>query len=74
MTRRSKGKLQTELEDLDLPNPVIRSHYAHGFAKRYVRDDPLLRTDRATDSITSYGVNKNVENLPQIASTVCRDH
>ena len=66
MTRQYKGKLQTELEDLDLPNPVIRSHYAHGFAKQYVRDDRLLRTEPATNDVTDYGVKKNVENLPQL--------
>ena len=66
VTRHYKGKLQTELEDLDLPNPVIRSHYAHGFAKQYVRDDRLLRTEPATNDVTDYGVNKSVENLPQL--------
>ena len=66
VTKRYKGKLQTELEDLDLPNPVIRSHYAHGFAKQYVRDDRWLRTEPATHDVTDYGVNKNVENLPQL--------
>src|SRR5207244_2244441 len=66
VTRQYKGKLQTELEDLDLPNPVIRSHYAHGFTKQYVRDDRLLRTEPATNDVTDYGVNKDVENLPQL--------
>ena len=66
VTRQYKGKLQTEIEDLDLPNPVIRSHYAHGFAKQYVRDDRLLRTEPATNDVTDYGVKKNVENLPQL--------
>ena len=66
VTRQYKGKLQTELEDLDLPNPVIRSHYAHGFAKQYVRDDRLLRTEPATNDVSDYGVKKNVENLPQL--------
>jgi hypothetical protein len=66
VTRQYKGKLQTELEDLDLPNPVIRSHYAHGFAKQYVRDDRLLRTEPATNDVTDYGVHKNVANLPQL--------
>jgi hypothetical protein len=64
VTRQYKGKLQTELEDLDLPNPVIRSHYAHGFSKPDVRDDRLLRTKPATHDATDYGVKKNVENLP----------
>ena len=31
-----RGKLQTEIEDMHLPNPVIRSHYANGFIKQYV--------------------------------------
>jgi hypothetical protein len=42
---------------------VIRSHYGHGFAKQYVRDDRLLRTEPATNNVYDYGVNKDVENL-----------
>lgn len=30
ITSRHRGKLQTEIEDMHLPNPVIRSHYANG--------------------------------------------
>jgi len=66
LTRQYKGKRQIELEDLDLPNPIIRSHCAHGFAKQYVRDDPLLRTEPAANDVTDYGVNKSVEHLPQL--------
>ena len=28
ISKHYRGKLQTEIEDMDLPNPVIRSHYA----------------------------------------------
>jgi len=56
--------LQTVIEDLPLPNPVIRSHYQHGFLKQYVRDHCLLRTEPATNNVTDYGVGKAVENLP----------
>jgi hypothetical protein len=66
VTKKYKGKLQTVIEDLDLPNPVIRSHYGHGFAKQYVRDNRLLRTEPATNDVRDYGVNKDVENLPQL--------
>jgi hypothetical protein len=45
---------------------VIRSHYGHGFAKQYVRDDRLLRTEPATNNVYDYGVNKDVENLPAL--------
>ncbi|MEI9975676.1 MAG: hypothetical protein WDO73_28605 [Ignavibacteriota bacterium] len=66
VTKEYKGKLQTVIEDLDLPNPVIRSHYGHGFAKQYVRDDRILRTEPATNNVYDYGVKKDVENLPQL--------
>jgi hypothetical protein len=66
ITREYKGKLQSVIEDLDLPNPVIRSHYGHGFAKQYVRDGRNLRTEPATNNVYDYGVNKDVANLPQL--------
>src|SRR5258708_16975023 len=66
VTKEYKGKLQSVIEDFDLPNPVIRSHYGHGFAKQYVRDDRLLRTEPATNNVYDYGVNKDVENLPRL--------
>src|SRR5260370_13002695 len=72
-----KGKLQTVIEDLDLPNPVIRTHYAHGSLKQYVRDHLCLRTEPATNDVTAYGVKKAVENLPQLReklSAVCDNY
>jgi hypothetical protein len=67
ITRYHRGKLQTVIEDLNLPNPVIRSHYRKGFLKQYVRDRFLLRTESATNNVyTDYGVGKAVENLPPL--------
>ena len=66
ITKQYRGKLQTVIEDMDLPNPVIRSHYGNGFAKQYVRDHLALRTEPATNNVTDYGVKKAVENLPQL--------
>ena len=66
ITPRYRGQLQTVIEDLDLPNPVERSHYKHGFLKQYVRDHLLLRTEAATNDVTDYGVRKAVEQLPQL--------
>ncbi|MBO0737592.1 MAG: hypothetical protein J2P48_13635 [Alphaproteobacteria bacterium] len=62
--------MQSVIEDLDLPNPVIRSHDGHGFAKQYVRDGRTLRTEPATNNVCDYGVNKGVENLPQFRDTM----
>src|SRR6202007_1955406 len=58
VTKQYKGKLQTVIEDLDLPNPVIRSHYGNGFIKQYVRDHLLLRTEPATNNVNDYGVKR----------------
>ena len=68
VTRFHHGKLQTVIEDLDLPNPVIRSHYRKGFIKQYVRDHLILRTEPATNDVTDYGVKKAVTNLDSLRS------
>jgi DNA-binding transcriptional ArsR family regulator len=64
ITRKYRGKLQTVIEDMHLPNPVIRSHYGNGFVKQYVRDHLLLRTEPASNNVNDYGCKKAVENLP----------
>jgi hypothetical protein len=64
VTRQYEGKLQTEIEDLHLGNPVMRSYYKNGFAKHYVRDHDVLRIEAATNNVyKDYGINKAVENL-----------
>jgi hypothetical protein len=66
VTKRYRGQLQTVIEDLDLPNPVIRSHYGHGFIKQYVRDHLLLRTEAASNNVADYAVPKAIQHLPQL--------
>jgi len=66
VSKRYRGKLQTEIADMKLPNPVIRSHYRNGFIKQYVRDHLTLRTEPASNNVNDYGVNKAVENLPAL--------
>jgi hypothetical protein len=70
ITKHYRGKLQTEIEDMHLPNPVIRSHYANGFIKQYVRDHLALRTEPASNNVNDYGLNKAVENLPALRKTL----
>jgi hypothetical protein len=55
ISKHYRGKLQTEIEDMDLPNPVIRSHYGNGFVKQYVRDHLILlpRRRATTSTITA---------------------
>src|SRR6202043_68265 len=70
ITKHYRGKLQTEIEDMNLPNPVIRSHYGNGFIKQYVRDHLILRTESASNNVNDYGVKKPVENLPVLRETL----
>ena len=64
ITKQYSGKLQTEIEDLHLGNPVMRSYYKNGFAKHYVRDYDVLRFETASNDVKGdYGINKAVENL-----------
>jgi hypothetical protein len=73
ITKRHKGKLQTTIEDLNLANPVIRSHYKNGFIKQYVRDERILRTESATNDVREdYGIGKAVENLPPLRQKLQR--
>src|SRR6516164_5222697 len=77
LTKLYRGKLQTVIEDIHLPNPVIRSHYGNGFIKQYVRDHLILRTEPATNNVTDYGLKKAVENLPQLRdkfSAICANY
>ena len=70
ISKHYRGKLQTEIEDMNLPNPVIRSHYGNGFIKQYVRDHLILRTEAASNNVHDYGVNKSVQNLPTLRTAM----
>jgi len=65
VTKHYRGKL-----DMDLPNPVIRSHYRNGFIKQYVRDHLILRTEAASNNVNDYGVKKAVEHLPALRQSL----
>jgi hypothetical protein len=66
VTTRYRGKLETRIEDLELPNPVIRSYYRDGSIKQYVRDHLLLRTEATSNNVTDFGVPKAIAAVPQL--------
>ena len=66
VTKRYHGKLETLIEDLELPNPVIRSYYRDGSIKQYVRDHLLLRTEATSNNVRDFGVPKAIEAVPQL--------
>lgn len=66
ITQRYRGKLETIIEDLDLPNPVIRSYYRDGSVKQYVREHLGLRTEATSNNVADFGVPKAIGALPQL--------
>jgi hypothetical protein len=70
VTKRYRGKLETLIEDLDLPNPVIRSYYRDGSIKQYVRDHLMLRTEATSNNVTDFGVPKSIEAVPQLRNAM----
>ena len=66
VTKRHGGKLETVIEDLDLPNPVIRSYCRDGSIKQYVRDHLVLRTESTSNNVRDFGVPKAIDQLPQL--------
>lgn len=70
VTKRSRGKRETLIEDLDLPNPVIRSYYRHSSIKQYVRDHLLLRTEATSNNVANFGVPKAIEALPRLRTAM----
>ena len=66
VTKRHRGKLETVIEDLDLPNPVIRSYCRDGSIKQYVRDHLDLRTEATSNNVPDFGVPKAVEHVPRL--------
>jgi hypothetical protein len=70
ITKRHRGKLATVIEDLDLPNPVIRSYCRDGSIKQYVRDHLGLRTEATSNNVRDLGVPKAIDSLPQLRDTM----
>ena len=66
----SRGLRQTVIEDLNLPNLVIRSYHRDGSIKQYVRDHLLLRTEAVTNNVTDSGLPKAVAQLPPLRRTM----
>ena len=70
ITKRHRGKLETIIDDLDLPNPVIRSYYRDGSIKLYVRDHLLLRTEATSNNVADFGGPKAIEVVPQLRTAM----
>jgi hypothetical protein len=58
--------IKTRITDYEETNPVIRSEFKSTSIKQYVRDHVLLRTEGTSNYTPNLGVNKGIDNLPQL--------
>jgi hypothetical protein len=65
-TEKTVEGIKTRITDYDQINPVIRSEFKSSSIKQYVRDHVLLRTEGTSNYTPNLGVNKSIENLPQL--------
>lgn len=70
INKRTRHGFQTQITDHHLGNPVIRSNYQDQSVKQYVRDHLLLRTEETCYDTTELGINKGLENLPALRTTL----
>jgi hypothetical protein len=71
-TEKTVAGIQTKITDYAECNPVIRSEFKSTSIKQYVRDHCLLRDEATTNYTPNLGVNKGVENLPQLRQVLQR--
>lgn len=71
-TEKTVTGIKTKITDHWECNPVIRSEFKSTSIKQYVRDHRLLRTEGTTNFTPNLGVNKGVENLPQLRQVLQR--
>lgn len=70
ITKRTVAGLKTQISDVNLGSPVIRSQYKRGSIKQYVRDHLMLRTEVTSYHTPDLGVGKSIENLPQLRAVM----
>ena len=71
LTKRSKGKLQTVLDQLDFGHHVLRAYGRNTFFKQYQKFANFLRDETCSNNVTDFkDLRKALEHLPRVASTL----
>jgi hypothetical protein len=71
-TEKTVEGIKTRITDYEEINPVIRSEFKSTSIKQYVRDQVLLRTEGISNYTPNLGVNKGIDNLPQLRDVLHR--
>jgi len=67
ITKRTKGKHQVVLDQIDHAHHVLRAYSKNSFVKQYEKDNTYLRTETCSNNLKDFNQKKGLEYLPEVA-------
>ena len=67
ITRRTQGKHQVVLDQMDHGHHVLRAYSKNAFVKQYEKDNTFLRIETCSNNLKDFRQKKSLELLPEVA-------
>jgi hypothetical protein len=67
ITKRTKGKHQLVLDQMDHGHHVLRAYSKNAFVKQYEKDNTFLRIETCSNNLKDFRQKKSLEFLPEVA-------
>jgi hypothetical protein len=67
ITKRTRGKHQVVLDQIDHGHHVLRAYSKNAFVKQYEKDNTFLRIETCANNLKDFRQKKSLEHLPEVA-------
>ena len=67
LTKRTKGKHQVVLDQMEHGHHVLRAYSKNAFVKQYEKDNTFLRIETCSNNLKDFRQKKSLEFLPEVA-------
>jgi len=67
ITKRTQGKAQVVLDQMDHGHHVLRAYSKSAFVKQYEKDNTFLRIETCSNNLKDFHQKKALEHLPEVA-------
>jgi hypothetical protein len=67
ITKRTKGKHQVVLDQMEHGHHVLRAYSKNAFVKQYEKDNTILRIETCSNNLKDFRQKKALEHLPEVA-------
>lgn len=67
ITKRTKGKHQVVLDQMEHGHHVLRAYSKNAFVKQYEKDNTFLRIETCSNNLKDFHQKKALEHLPEVA-------